>query len=107
MPWTSRRVSRPTRTASLGAPPQQDGGAEVGPAPSAMRRGVGRAPYQARAGADDGDVAVEFDVGQSARPGLPLEGGQLLRGKVVGVPVGGVVIEHELGVDAEEAGPDD
>src|SRR5438445_13679848 len=27
MPWTSRRVSRPTRTAILGAPPQGDRGA--------------------------------------------------------------------------------
>src|SRR5438445_4488713 len=46
---------------------------EVGGAPAEMRQEVERAHHQARAVADDGDVAVELDVGQPAGPGLPLE----------------------------------
>src|SRR5207244_2257008 len=60
---------------------------EVGGAPAEMRQEVERAHHQARAVADDGDVAVELDVGQPAGPGLPLEGGQLVRGEVAGATV--------------------
>ena len=57
--------------------------------------------------ADHGDVAIQFHIGEPVGPRLDLEGRELGGRRAVRVPVGGVVIEHQLGVDAQEIGAHD
>src|SRR5947207_1332493 len=62
--------------------------------------------------ADDPDLAVEADVVEAPLPGHPLPGverGQAAEVLELGVAVGGVVVEGDLGVEGVDAavGPED